>query len=110
MQTISWLLNIVACIVCMFIQTSMIIPALVINCIRRATIVGGSQAFSFPSAYIGTLTGVMWTLVGVIATVQYGLVQLTDDITHVDDYIITCDINVMSFNSIMVEIHERIDK
>ncbi|CAF4259834.1 unnamed protein product [Rotaria sordida] len=44
MQTISWLLNIVACIVCMFVQTSMIIPALVINCIRRATIVGGSQA------------------------------------------------------------------
>ncbi|CAF1142313.1 unnamed protein product [Rotaria sordida] len=82
MQTISWLLNIVACIVCMFVQTSMIIPALVINCIRRATIVGGSQAFSFPSEYIGTLTGLMWTLVGLIATVQYGLVQLTDDITR----------------------------
>ncbi|CAF1159158.1 unnamed protein product [Rotaria sordida] len=34
----------------------------------------------FPSEYIGTLTGVMWTLVGVIATLQYGLIQLTDDI------------------------------
>ncbi|CAF5066324.1 unnamed protein product, partial [Rotaria sp. Silwood1] len=85
MQTISWLLNIVACIVCMFVRTSMIIPALVINCIGRATIVGGSQAVVatfFPSEYIGTLSGVMWTLVGVIATVQYGLVQLTDDITR----------------------------
>ncbi|CAF1514654.1 unnamed protein product, partial [Adineta steineri] len=30
--------------------------------------------------YIGTLTGVMWTVVGVVATIQYGLVQLTDDI------------------------------
>ncbi|CAF4278038.1 unnamed protein product, partial [Rotaria sordida] len=51
----------------------------------RATIVGGSQAVVatfFPSEYIGTLTGVMWTLVGVIATVQYGLVQLTDDISR----------------------------
>ncbi|CAF3225742.1 unnamed protein product [Rotaria sp. Silwood2] len=85
MQTISWLLNIVACIVCMFVQTSMIIPALVINCIGRATIVGGSQAVVatfFPSEYIGTLTGVMWTLVGVIATIQYGLIQLTNDITR----------------------------
>ncbi|CAF1222983.1 unnamed protein product [Rotaria sordida] len=85
MQTISWLINIVACIVCMFAQKSMIIPALVINCFARATIVGGSQAVVatfFPSEYIGTLTGVMWTLVGVIATVQYGLVQLTDDISR----------------------------
>ncbi|CAF0883502.1 unnamed protein product [Rotaria sordida] len=85
MQTIAWLLNIVACIVCMFVRTSVIIPALVINCIGRATIVGGSQAVVatfFPSEYIGTLTGVMWTLVGVIATIQYGLVQLTDDIAR----------------------------
>ncbi|CAF1335363.1 unnamed protein product, partial [Rotaria sordida] len=85
MQTISWLLNIVACIVCMFVRTSVIIPALVINCIGRATIVGGSQAVVatfFPSEYIGTLTGVMWTLVGVVATIQYGLVQLTDGITR----------------------------
>ncbi len=44
MQTISWLLNVVACIVCMFVEKCMIIPALVINCIARATIVGGSQA------------------------------------------------------------------
>ncbi|CAF4024076.1 unnamed protein product [Rotaria sordida] len=81
----TWLLNIVACIVCMFVRTSVIIPALVINCIGRATIVGGSQAVVatfFPSEYIGTLTGVMWTLVGVIATIQYGLVQLTDDIAR----------------------------
>ncbi|CAF3896288.1 unnamed protein product [Rotaria magnacalcarata] len=85
MQTISWLLNIVTCVVCMFPQTSMIIPALVMNCIGRATIVGGSQAVVatfFPSEYIGTLTGVMWTVVGVIATIQYGLVQLTDDVAR----------------------------
>ncbi|CAF2651537.1 unnamed protein product [Rotaria sp. Silwood2] len=85
MQTISWLINIVACIVCMFAQTSMIIPALIINCFARATIVGGSQAVVatfFPSEYIGTLTGVMWTLVGTIATIQYGLVKLTDDISR----------------------------
>ncbi len=44
MQTISWIINIVACIVCMFPRESMIIPALVINFIARATIVGGSQA------------------------------------------------------------------
>ena len=44
MQTISWLLNIIACIVCMFAEQRMIIAALVINCIGRATIVGGSQA------------------------------------------------------------------
>ncbi|CAF2769945.1 unnamed protein product [Rotaria sp. Silwood2] len=84
MQTISWLINIVACIVCMFAQKSMIIPALIINCFARATIVGGSQAVVatfFPSQYIGTLTGVMWTLVGAVATAQYGLVKLTDDVS-----------------------------
>ncbi|UJR12570.1 hypothetical protein I4U23_016746 [Adineta vaga] len=83
MQTVSWLINIVACFVCMFAQKKMIIPALVINCIARATIVSGSQAVVatfFPSEYIGTLTGVMWTAVGVITTIQYGLVQLTNDI------------------------------
>ncbi|CAF1453618.1 unnamed protein product [Adineta steineri] len=77
MQSIAWLINVAACIVCMFANKSMIIPALVINCIARATIVGGSQAVVatfFPSKYIGTLTGVMWTVVGVVATIQYGLV------------------------------------
>ncbi|CAF1117414.1 unnamed protein product [Adineta steineri] len=84
MQTISWIINVLACIVCMFPKKSMIIPALVINCIARATIVSGSQAVVatfFPSEYIGTLTGVMWMFVGVIATLQYGLVQLTNDIS-----------------------------
>jgi hypothetical protein len=37
--------------------------------------------FNFPSEYIGTLTGAMWTAVGVIVTVQYSLVKLTDNIT-----------------------------
>ncbi|CAF3952082.1 unnamed protein product [Rotaria sordida] len=85
MQTVSWLINIVACIVCMFAQTNMIISALVINYFARATIVDGSQAVVvtfFQSEYIGTLTDVMWTLVGAIATVQYALVKLTDTISR----------------------------
>ena len=43
-QTISWVLNIVSCILCMFVTKTVIIPALVINCFARATIVAGSQA------------------------------------------------------------------
>lgn len=43
-QTVSWILNIVSCIVCMFSTTNVIIPALVINCLARSTIVAGSQA------------------------------------------------------------------
>ena len=35
--------------------------------------------FSFPSEYIGTLTGVMWTVAGLITFIQYGLVKLTDE-------------------------------
>ncbi|CAF1210015.1 unnamed protein product [Rotaria sordida] len=141
MQTISWLINIVSCIVCMFAQKSMIIPALIINCFARATIVGGSQAVVatfFPSEYIGTLTGVMWTVVGSIVTVQYGLVKLTDDVSRswrvslllclsssssslfytnnislilgMVNYIITCDTDVMPSNSTMMEIYKRIKK
>ncbi|CAF1210055.1 unnamed protein product [Rotaria sordida] len=53
MQIISWLINIVACIICIF-----------------------------PSEYIGTLTDVMWTLVGAIITARYGLVKLTDDVSR----------------------------
>lgn len=30
--------------------------------------------------YIGTLSGVMWTIVGIITFVQYGLVPLTQDV------------------------------
>ena len=44
MQTVSWVISIAACIVCMFPQRTMIIPALIINGIARETIVGGSQA------------------------------------------------------------------
>jgi hypothetical protein len=49
--------------------------------IRKFSVSEISLIFSFSSEYVGTLTGVMWTMVGVIATVQYGLAQLTDDIT-----------------------------
>lgn len=34
-------------------------------------------SFSFPSEYIGTLTGVMWTIAGVATFIQYALVKLT---------------------------------
>lgn len=43
-QTVSWILNIVSCVVCMFSTTTAIIPALVINCLARSTIIAGSQA------------------------------------------------------------------
>ena len=82
----------------MFSTTRVIIPALVINGFARSTIIAGSQAvvatlyvsnifcrlmvlFSFPSEYIGTLTGVMWTVAGVITFIQYALVKLTTDVS-----------------------------
>ncbi|CAF1345216.1 unnamed protein product [Rotaria sordida] len=111
MQTISWLLNIVACIVCMFVRTSVIIPALVINCIGRATIVGGSQAVVatfFPSEYIGTLTGVMWTLVGVVATIQYGLVQLTDELETILTYWLTAGKNAECITELIIQSGENL--
>ncbi|CAF1197090.1 unnamed protein product [Adineta ricciae] len=66
-QTISWISNVALCIICMFVTANVIIPALVINCIARSTIVAGSQAVVatfFPSEYIGRLTGIMWTVGG----------------------------------------------
>ncbi|CAF1276087.1 unnamed protein product [Rotaria sordida] len=43
-QTCSWILNIVTCIICMFVNTTVIIPALAFNYIGRSAIVAGSQA------------------------------------------------------------------
>ena len=36
--------------------------------------------FSFPSEYLGTLVGVMWTVAGVVIFMQYGLIKLTEDV------------------------------
>ncbi|CAF1279841.1 unnamed protein product [Adineta ricciae] len=83
-QTISWISNVALCIICMFVTLNVIIPALVINCIARSTIVAGSQAVVatfFPSEYIGRLTGIMWTVGGAVTFIQYALVLLTDDIS-----------------------------
>ena len=38
--------------------------------------------FSFPSEYIGRLTGIMWTMGGAITFIQYALVLLTDDVSE----------------------------
>ncbi|CAF1119660.1 unnamed protein product [Rotaria sordida] len=43
-QTCSWILNIIFCIICMFVNSSFIIPALIFNYIARSAIVAGSQA------------------------------------------------------------------
>ncbi|CAF1545139.1 unnamed protein product [Rotaria sordida] len=83
-QTISWLLNVTLCIIPMFLSPNIIIPLLIINCLSRATIVAGCQAVIstfFPSAYIGRLTGIMWTIVGAITFIQFALVKLTNPIT-----------------------------
>ncbi|CAF0855764.1 unnamed protein product [Didymodactylos carnosus] len=64
MQTISWILSIILCIICLFVNIRFVIPALVLRCLARATIVSGGQAVIatfFPSEHIGTLSGVMWT-------------------------------------------------
>ncbi|CAF0950773.1 unnamed protein product [Rotaria sp. Silwood1] len=43
-QTCSWILNIIICIICMFVKTTAIVPALVFNYIGRSAIIAGSQA------------------------------------------------------------------
>ncbi|CAF4769593.1 unnamed protein product [Rotaria sp. Silwood1] len=82
-QTTSWLLNIALCIIPMFLSPNIIIPILIINCLSRATIVAACQAVIstfFPSTYIGRLTGIMWTIVGIITFIQFALVKLTNPI------------------------------
>ncbi|CAF3064419.1 unnamed protein product, partial [Rotaria sp. Silwood2] len=82
-ETTSWLLNITLCIILMFLSPNIIIPILIINCLSRATIIAACQAVIstfFPSAYIGRLTGIMWTIVGIVTFVQFALVKLTNPI------------------------------
>ncbi len=38
-------------------------------------------SISFPSSCVGTLSGVMWTMVGAVTFLQYALVKLTDDVS-----------------------------
>ncbi|UJR19500.1 hypothetical protein I4U23_022629 [Adineta vaga] len=83
-QTIAWLFNIALCLIVMFPSSSMIVPVIIINCFARSTLLGGCQAVIctfFPSEYIGRLTGIMWTIVGIVAFVNFGLVKLTDDMS-----------------------------
>ncbi|CAF0961128.1 unnamed protein product [Didymodactylos carnosus] len=85
MQTISWLLNILLCVVCMFNIFEAAIAALVINCFSRVFLVGGSQACItrvFSPKYIGTLLGIMWTTAGIISFVISGLAKLAVNIQH----------------------------
>ncbi|CAF4152160.1 unnamed protein product [Adineta steineri] len=66
-------------------KSTAIIPALIFNYISRSVIVAGSQAVIstfFPSEYIGRLAGIMWTSAGVITCIQYGLVDLTTDVSQ----------------------------
>jgi hypothetical protein len=44
MQTITWSIAISVCIVRMFNTINCVIAALILNCLERALIVGGSQA------------------------------------------------------------------
>ena len=37
---------------------------------------------SFPDQYIGTLTGMTWTIAGAITSIQYGLIQLATDVNE----------------------------
>jgi hypothetical protein len=38
--------------------------------------------FSFPLKYIGTLSGVLYTTVGVMTFIVYGVVKLTEDMSR----------------------------
>jgi len=82
-ESVSWLLNVILCILCMFLSSNLLIPILILNILSRSTIVAGCQSVIstfFPSIYIGRLTGIMWTIVGAITFVQLGLTKLTEDI------------------------------
>ncbi|CAF1035387.1 unnamed protein product [Rotaria sordida] len=81
MQTITWCTSMAVCIVRMCNTTCCIIAVIVLNCIERSLIVGGSQAVVasfFPSEYIGTLTGVLWTSAAIFSSIQYGLLPLVE--------------------------------
>ncbi|CAF1294440.1 unnamed protein product, partial [Adineta steineri] len=82
-ETISWLLNIVLCIICIFASSKFLILILILNCLSRSTIVAACQSVIstfFPSKYIGRLTGIMWSFVGAFTFIQFALLKLTDDI------------------------------
>ncbi|CAF0837946.1 unnamed protein product [Rotaria sordida] len=81
MQTITWFMAVAVCIVRMFYTKGCIIAAIVLNCIERSLIAGGCQAVVasfFPTEYLGTLTGVLWTTAAIFSSIQYGLLPLTE--------------------------------
>ncbi|CAF3935698.1 unnamed protein product [Rotaria sp. Silwood2] len=78
-QTTTWLATIILCIVCMFRSIAAPIAAILIFLFSRTMLVAGCQAVittTFPSQYIGTLLGVMWTTAGIVSFVTYGLTRL----------------------------------
>jgi hypothetical protein len=38
-------------------------------------------SISFPSSCVGTLSGMMWTIVGAVTFLQYALIKVTDDVS-----------------------------
>ncbi|CAF1581494.1 unnamed protein product [Adineta ricciae] len=85
-ETISWLLNVILCLITMFPSTpNIVIPILVLNCFCRSTVVAGCQSVIstfFPSQYIGRLTGIMWSFVGGFTFIQLLLIKLVDEINQ----------------------------
>ncbi|CAF2755904.1 unnamed protein product [Rotaria sp. Silwood2] len=81
MQTITWFMAVAVCIIRMFNTEGCVIAAIILNSIERALIAGGCQAVVasfFPTEYLGTLTGVLWTSAAIISSIQYGLLPLTE--------------------------------
>ncbi|CAF1579403.1 unnamed protein product [Rotaria magnacalcarata] len=85
-QTLTWLGSIALCIVCMFRTIAAPILAICIFVFSRTMLVTGCQAVittMFPPQYIGTLLGVMWTVVAIISFATYGLTRLATSPLHV---------------------------
>ena len=103
-ETIAWLFNIILCLLLIFVSPRLLIPILIFNSLSRSTLISSCQSllstlfdekrmstfvsivrlflldFSFPSAFIGRLTGLMWTIVGAITFIQFALLKLTHPI------------------------------
>ncbi|CAF4748172.1 unnamed protein product, partial [Rotaria socialis] len=86
LQTLTWLGSIALCIVCMFRTIAAPIVAICIFVFSRTMLVTGCQSVittMFPPQYIGTLLGVMWTVVAFISFATYGLTRLATSPLHV---------------------------
>lgn len=84
-QTLTWLLTIILCIICMFRSINAALAAIYIFLFSRTTLVTGCQAVIttlFPPQFIGTLLGITWTTAGIISFGTYGLTRLATDPTY----------------------------